>query len=403
MDAIELLIIGAGVLVWSALSGRIERGVITAPMAFTAFGFAVGPAAADLVNLNMAEGGLHLLAEATLALVLFTDAARINVRQLARDHVAPLRMLLIALPLTILFGAVVGAWLFDGWILWEAALLAAILAPTDAALGQAVVSNTSVPTRIRQALTVESGLNDGLALPVVLVLAAVASGMGGMAPERPLSSWITFAALQVTLGPLAGVLVGVSLGRVIDWCLTRHWMDDAYEGAAVLAVPLIAYLSADLIGGNGFIAAFVAGAAFGAVVGRRCSFLFEFMENEGRLLVLLTFFLFGGALIAEHIDHISWVTVVYTAFSLTVIRVAPIMLSLTGAGFSIETQLFLGWFGPRGLASILFALLVLEHSLLPHAEELMATIVFTVLASIILHGVTAAPWASRYGRRLSGE
>lgn len=399
MDALGLLIIGGGVLVWSALSGRIERGVLTAPMAFTAFGFAVGPAAADLVNLDMAQGGLHLLAEATLALVLFTDAARINVRQLAKDHVAPLRMLLIALPLTILLGAVVGAWLFGGWMFWEAALLAAILAPTDAALGQAVVSNPSVPARIRQALNVESGLNDGLALPAVLVLAAIASGMGGMAPDRSLSSWVTFAALQVTLGPLAGLIIGVGLGRVIDWCLTRGWMDEAYEGAAVLAIPLTAYLSADLIGGNGFIAAFVAGAAFGAVVGERCSFLFEFMENEGRLLVLLTFFLFGGALIGEHLEHISWTTLGYTALSLTVIRMAPIMLSLTGAGFSMETKMFLGWFGPRGLASILFALLVLEHSLLPHREEIMATIVLTVLASIIVHGVTAAPWASSYGRR----
>lgn len=395
MEKFEFVIIAAAVLSYSFVSGRLSNTWITAPMVFAVFGLLVGDAGFGWVSLQVSHGAIHLLAEITLVLVLFSDAARIDLRLLIRDHSLPTRMLAIGMPLTIAAGTAVALALPLGLDLVHAALLAAILAPTDAALGQSVVSNPAVPVRIRQALNVESGLNDGIAVPVVVLLAALAVASEGT--QTSYADFATFGGLQVTLGPLVGIAVGTFGGRLMDAAAGRGWMSMAFEGPAILAAAGLAFAGADLVGGNGFIAAFVAGLCFGFVIGDRCKFILEFAESEGQLLTLITFLVFGAIMLPELLHGLTWPMFGYALLSLTLIRLIPVALSLMGTGVSPATTLFLGWFGPRGLASILFALLIVEQLGTAQAHTIMLVTILTVAMSIIAHGITAAPAARRYG------
>ena len=395
MNPVAVLTTALALLAFGLLSRRIEGSILTGPMLFAAFGFAVGPDGVGLVPMEVTNEGLHLLAEITLILVLFSDAANLNLRQLRRDHNLPLRMLTISLPLSIVMGAVLALGLLTGFSIWEALLLAAILAPTDAALGQAVITNPAVPVRIRQTLNVESGLNDGIAFPFVLVFATVAT----MADTgEQISDWILFAFMQVGLGPLAGIAVGFVGAQLVAYCNRAGWMSQTAEGIVALALAFAAYQAAELIGGNGFISAFAAGLSFGNTLGRHCKFLFEFADAEGQFLILLTFMAFGSAMIPMALPDFNGVYLLYAALTLTVIRMLPVSLALLGTGISPVTSGFLGWFGPRGLASVLYVLVVLEGAEMPHKHEIFVICTLTILLSIVLHGVTAVPAARWYGR-----
>jgi len=398
MNIAALAIIAAGVMAFALFSRRLENAPLTSPMLFTAAGLLLGHAGLGLANFEIGHGFVHGLAELTLILVLFSDAARIELTMLGRDHNLPLRLLLIGMPATIVLGTALALALPLGLTLWEAALLAAILAPTDAALGQSVVSSPVVPARIRQALNVESGLNDGIALPLVLVFAAcagaAASGGGG---ATAVEDWLLFGALQVTLGPATGAAIGWLGASLIDVAVNRRWIAHSFQGPAILATALLAFAAAELIGGNGFIAAFVAGLLFGFRVRGHCRFIFEFAESEGQVLVLLTFLVFGAAILPEALHQLDWAVVLYAVLSLTVVRMLPVAVALSGSGVRPATVLFLGWFGPRGLASILFALFVLERLDTPGAGTVLVVTLVTASLSIVAHGVSAAPLARRYG------
>jgi NhaP-type Na+/H+ or K+/H+ antiporter len=399
MDLLTIAIVAAALLAFSLVSGRVQGTIVTAPLVFILFGLAIGPGGFGVASIDPGHSAIHFIAELTLILVLFTDAARIDLARVKRDHNLPVRMLVIGLPLAVIAGAAIATQLFPHFTLWEAALLGALLAPTDAALGQSVVSAEAVPIRIRQAINVESGLNDGIALPAVLLLAALASSAAGTTGA---GEWIRFGLLQVTLGPIVGIGVGFLGARLLDLAAERGWATNAFQGIGILALAVFTYVAAELIGGNGFIAAFVGGIAFGNNLRHPCEFLFEFMETEGQLLMLITFLVFGAVLLPEGLAHANPTIVIYAVLSLTVIRMIPIALSLIGSGVRLPTKLFLGWFGPRGLASILFVLLILEESAVPHRDELLVITVITVALSALLHGVTAAPFAKYFGQ-LAGQ
>jgi len=396
MEPFSLAVVAAVFLLYAMVSGKLEGTVLTAPLIFAAFGLLLGPAGFDVVAIEREHSFLHVVAELTLILVLFADAARIDLKRVREDHNLPLRMLVAGLPLAIGLGALIAAVLFPGFSLWEAALLAALLAPTDAALGQAVVSNPVVPARMRQAINIESGLNDGIALPAVLMFAALAGAAHGADESR---DWVQFGLLQVTLGPLVGIAIGFVGARLIDRAAESGWISASFQGIAILALAGLCYVLSEAIGGNGFIAAFVGGMVFGNSIRNECSFLFEFMETEGQLLMLITFLAFGAVLLPEGIAHIEPLHFVYAVLSLSVIRMLPIAISLLGSGVRIPSYLFLGWFGPRGLASILFVLLILEEAELTHQPQILSITVITVALSILLHGVSAAPLANAYGSR----
>ncbi|MBT8436924.1 MAG: cation:proton antiporter [Gammaproteobacteria bacterium] len=396
MDIQSLAIIAAGLLLFSLISGRLRNTIITAPLVFVGFGWVVGSGGAGVAHIDPGHGLIHFIAECTLILVLFTDAARIKLGDVRHDHNLPQRMLVIGLPLTMLCGALIAVWLFPAFSLWEAALLAALLAPTDAALGQSVVSARAVPARIRQAINIESGLNDGIALPLVLLFASLAGAAHGASSDT--SMWVQFGLMQLVLGPIVGIIIGAIGAFALDRAVVRGWMGDSYQGIAILALAILTYVAAELIGGNGFIAVFVGGMVFGNRLQNACTFLFEFMETEGQLLMLITFLVFGAVMLPQALEQAGMVHLVYALLSLTVIRMLPILLSLVGTGVHLPTQLFLGWFGPRGLASVLFLLLILEQSELAHRDEIFTVTVLTVALSALLHGISAAPLANAYAR-----
>ena len=394
MEPEALFAVAAMILAFGAMSRRAEQWPLTPPMFFIAAGCLVSAHGLGVLELDVSSAMVHGLAEITLVVVLFTDASRIDLACLRREDGLPIRLLGIGLPLTILFGTAVGVVMLPGFGWLEAALLAAILAPTDAALGQAVVSNPLVPVRVRQTLNVESGLNDGIALPVVLVLAALAGATDGEAQDA--GEWLRFAVLAVTLGPAVGVAVGWAGGRWLEWGVAAGWINTPFERLSSLGLALLAFAGAELVGGNGFIAAFVAGLTLGNVARNVCETLYQFGETEGQLLTLLVFVAFGAVMVPDAIAHITPLHVGYVLLSLTVIRMLPVAISLMGTGLRLPSVAFVGWFGPRGLASILFALVVVEEGRLGAGEELQAIVTLTVFASAMLHGMTAYPLARRF-------
>ena len=396
MDSHTVAVIAFLILSFGLVSARLRTSVITPPMVFVTFGLIVSQPTLGLVKLDADNEVIRVLAELTLILVLFTDAARINLGALRRDYHLPLRLLGIGLPLTIIFGAFLATALFSSLTLWEAAVVAAILAPTDAALGQAVVNSPRVPVRIRQALNVESGLNDGLALPIVLILLARA-GMVGEAGTSVF--WVTFTAKQLIFGPLIGVGVGYVGGYLVDLGSRTKWMNHTFQQLAALSLSLLAFTLAELVGGNGFIAAFSAGLTIGNASRAICGCLYEFAETEGQLFSLLVFMIFGGVVVWPMLAQLNWALLLYGVLSLALVRVVAVALSLLGAGLQRETFLILGWFGPRGLASIVFGLLALERVTISGRDEIFTIVIATVLISIFAHGLTAVPGARWYARR----
>lgn len=397
MSEANLLLILLGIAIFSLFSGPISRGSLTPPMVFAALGLVMSPVGFGWIDLALDNQVIHIVAEVTLILVLFTDAARIDLRHLRSDHDLPLRMLLVGMPLTILVGMLTALVILPELLLIEALVLAVILAPTDAALGQAVVSSPKVPERIRQTLNVESGLNDGIALPALLFVISFAAGVHGNEQE---TAWFSFVAQQLILGPLVGALIGWAGASAINQAIERGFLTHEFCNIYLLSLAFIAYLAADQIGGNGFIAAFIAGVATGNTLKHVNEEIYEFAESEGQLLNLIIFFLFGVALLPQVWNHLNWEMFIYALLSLTLVRMLPVFVSLIGKHLRWETNLFLGWFGPRGLASILFVLLVLDHAQLTHASLVFDTVILTVTMSIILHGLTALPGVSAYAAAL---
>jgi len=396
MNPSTIAIIAIAVLAFGLISARLQRSVVTPPMVFVLLGLLIGPQFLGLVSLNVEHGFIHILLELTLVLILFTDAARIDLRCLYREHNLPIRLLVVGMPLTLLAGAFTASFLFPAFTFLEAAILAAVLTPTDAALGQVVVENKSVPVRIRQALNVESGLNDGIALPIILILVSFsAMGVGSETAH-----WIQFTAQQLILGPIVGVLVGYAGGKSIEFVARREWITHTFEDLSTIALSLIAFSVAEVIGGNGFIAAFCAGLTLGNATRSLCTCLYDFAQAEGQLLSLLTFLIFGAVLLPLALHYFSWSVMLYSVLSLTLIRMIPVLISLMGLKLRADSLFYLSWFGPRGIASILFGLIVLEASNIPIKEELMSIVVLTVFISVIVHGVTAYPLSKWYGQRM---
>lgn len=379
------------------LANRIANSVITAPMVFLGFGALL--AGLGMVPEEGSERALHLVTEIALIILLFFDAAQIDQRALLRRNVWPRRMLAIGMPLGFLIGTALAWLLLPEWPLALTALAAAILLPTDAALGQPVITNEAVPDRPRRALTVESGLNDGLALPLVFLMAALAAP-GGMDPG---GGWLLFGLKQVTLGPLTGGAIGTIGGLALLWAKRTKSTADIYEGIGALALAAFAYLTAAMIGGNGFISAFVAGLGFGAVVRGRCAFVYEFTESEGQLLSWTAFLLLGAVLVPQAVAGLTPGSLAFILACLLIVRPLAIWLSLIGTDAKPVTRIFLGWFGPRGLATALFALLVFEQLEPESGEYILHLAVNAVWISAILHGVSAAPAARWYARRLGRD
>jgi len=334
------------------------------------------------------------IAQITLILVLFLDASTLDLKALLKDRQLPMRLLFIGLPLTMVLGALFAVWLFPGINIWWLVLLAVILSPTDAALGLAVVTSKIVPLKIRQTINVESGLNDGLALPPLLICMAVLSGVS--AEESQTSYWVMFTIKQFIYGPLIGGLIGWVGGYLVDEASKRGWMNPTFQRLTCITVALLAFSLAEMVGGNGFIAAFFAGMFLGTrteVIRER---IHEFGEATGQALVGFIFLLLGLFAIPLSFPYWTLSSLVYALLSLTLIRMLPVAISLLGTGLSPGTIGFIGWFGPRGIASVLYLFMVLIEFGPKGNETVVSVITLTVLLSVFLHGITAVPFSGYF-------
>jgi len=392
----QLIILAAIIILLFGLFSKVaERSVITAPMVFVSIGLLLGPLGFSLIHVEIDAEGIQVLAEITLVIILFVDASLIkltNIKQ--RLQGLPARLLLLGLPLTMILGAIVAIGLYPSVDIWLLVMLALILSPTDAALGQAVVKSSTVPENIRDSISAESGLNDGISLPPIFVcLAVIASGLGHISPQ---DHWLSFMAMQLTLGPLIGGAVGYIGGKLIELSHQRDLMDTVFQRLTCLSLAILAYASAEFLEVNGFISAFCAGLFLGVKNIKLRKRIQEFGETEGQMLTLFVFVILGLIIIPKFSAYWDLTALVYAVLSLTLIRIIPVFVCLIGSGLDNYSKFFIAWFGPRGIASILYLLIAIDQIGQTGHEQILAIIVLTVLLSIFAHGMTAVGMSKRF-------
>jgi NhaP-type Na+/H+ or K+/H+ antiporter len=393
---IELAVLALFIFSYSLVAGRVERAAASGPIVFVIAGLLMGPLGLGWFDGSVSNTGLRVLADLTLALILFIDAANADLGVLKRQFRLPSRMLLFGLPGVIFLGTLTAALLFDTLSLFEAAILGTMLAATDAALGKAVVTNKAVPTQVREGLNIESGLNDGLCVPILFVFIALAIGSGAEGGST------TFALKLVAEELGIGLVVGLGLTAIgtwaFRWCRDKGWVTEIWKQVTVVALAIACFSVAQSLHGSGYIAAFTGGLLFGFKARDATHRLVLAAEGTGETLALMTWFVFGAAVIGQSVEYFTWEMLVYALLSLTVIRMLPIYLSLSGTGESAASKLFLGWFGPRGLASIVFAIIVINKGV-PEGKFIAMVVVLTVFLSLVAHGVSANPLARLLGQK----
>jgi len=396
----NLAIICAFVLVYSMISGGLDRTPVNGAVVYTAFGLAFGPLGLGFLNLNVNAELLRTLAEITLALVLFTDAANANLGVLKKSIVLPKRLLLIGLPLTILLGFGFGVLIFGDLTLLEVAILATLLAPTDAALGKAVVTNEAVPVNIRESLNVESGLNDGICVPILFMFLALATGEAG--DGRPMILAMKLVVEEIGIGVVVGVGLTFVGSLLLRQAAKRGWVTETWKQLPVASLAVACFAVAQWLGGSGFIAAFAGGLLFNRMAKNHKHQLLLAAEGTGDTMALFTWVVFGSAVIGKTIGLLSWQVFLYALLSLTVIRMLPVFLALAGTDLRTDEKLFVGWFGPRGLASIVFGVIVLNKQI-PGGDTITIIAVCTIMLSVLTHGLSANGLVALLAARIRGD
>ena len=406
MSARDLAIAAAAIIMWLLISKRAEQVNISAALALVVMGVVLANGPWAVIDVDLREEAIKVLAEATLALVLFGDASRVNVRRLRNDMAVPVRLLTIGLPLTILLGIGISTLVVPNTGFWVAAAIAVIVAPTDAALGAPILVNERIPASIRRALNVESGLNDGIATPFVnLFLAAALAGSLGQ------GDGVRTAVAHLAVGAVFGIAIGAGGGLLIRYASRAGLMLKGAQPLAVLGLAGLAYVGALPLHGNGFISAFVAGMAFGACIrnpeaedaeGNGSDGSDETTEFTGEVaegLTMLVWFAFGSTLLVPAIRGAQWGDFLFAALALTVVRMVPVAIALAGTGLDRATVAIVGWFGPRGLASVVFTLIALDELDAADGQRVLSVVSITVALSVLAHGVSASPLARLYGQR----
>lgn len=388
-----LLLLAITLFGYGLLARKIDQADITAPMIFTLAGVLCGPLGLTWIHTDISDPAIMMIAEFTLVVVLFTDASQIRRKHLTQFERYPIRLLAIGLPLTIFCGTLAAFALFD--LPWSLAVaLAIILTPTDAALAQSIVDKTEINRNLRHSISVESGLNDGIALPLLLMVLALLKADGDVKLDS--LYWAEYISLQLIFGTLSGIAIGRLGSYLINLASNSHWISPMYQRLSSISLAIIAYSSAEMLHGNGFIAVFLAGLLMQTKHKIVISRIKEFGEAEGQLLTLVVFFIFGAIFVPLAWQHISVNVVFYALLSLSLVRMIPVAISLLGTDLTAKEQLFLAWFGPRGIASILYLLLMLQQlnfQITRQAEQqIFATVVVTVLLSIIIHGASTSIW-----------
>jgi len=391
----NLALLAAFLLTYSIFAGRFESRLLNGPLMFMLAGLVLGPAFLGILQPRIDRDGLRFLAELTLAIVLFSDAANADLKVLRANEGLPLRLLMIGLPLTIAGGWLVGVWLFPQVPPLEMAILATLLAPTDAALGKAVVSNPKVPAAVREGLNVESGLNDGICVPVLLMFLAL---LIEQTTQSPVSLALELVIEELGIGAFTGITLTFIASQLQRYSGKHQWQTPMWSQLTLPGLAILCFATAQALGGSGFIAAFVGGLLASFLFTEQKHQILKASEEFASLLSVITWVIFGALVIPWAWSSLTLNIWLYSVLSLTVIRILPVLISLVGTRFDFETRLFIGWFGPRGLASIVFAVMILA-SPLQASRTVVATAVCTVLLSVLLHGLSANPWVARLASR----
>jgi NhaP-type Na+/H+ or K+/H+ antiporter len=387
---ISLVILSYGL--FSKLLGRYN---ISGPMVFTAVGMILSPLLLGTHPIHVNAEAVQIVAEITLIIVLFSDASALNLTQLKANWRLPTRLLFVAMPITIVIATLTGIYFFPNESLLYVLLLALILAPTDAALGKIVVSDERIPSTVRNTINVESGLNDGIVFPVLLtVLAMISTGA-----DTAQSGWMGYIAQQIFVGAVAGAFVGWSGAALMVKALKKGWMEHQYSNLAPIALAIFSFYFAEHFGGNGYISAFFSGLFLGNTSEVLREHVESFAESEGELFIMVSFLIFGLVFIPATIDYWNLKALAFALLSLTVLRMVPVMLGFGFFKIDLATRLFYGWFGPRGIASILYILVAVgELGDIKGHEPVFAVASLTIFLSIILHGLSAQPLAVLYSK-----
>lgn len=388
------------IFVYGLFSKISDKSPITAPMFFVFMGILLGPYGFNLFHLEIKGDLINKVTEITLVLILFVDASTISLNKLIEDNSVPRNLLLIGLPLTMIFGSLLGYFMYPDIDIWVLILMALILSPTDAALGQAVVKSVNVPEKIRRWISVESGLNDGISLPPIFACLAIIAAETAVGPASE-HRWVLFLLQQIFFGLIVGALVGFIGGYFVHKCSELNWMNHTFQRLVSFSLALLCFALAELIHGNGFIAAFAGGLFLGFSTKSKeiKERIQEFGEAEGQQLILFVFLIFSMVMIPVAAQYWDMKSLIYAILSLSVIRMVPVAISLIGKNIDIYTILFIGWFGPRGIASVLYLLLVVRTIGLEGYEYILSTIVLTILISIFVHGATAVPLSNYYKKQ----
>jgi NhaP-type Na+/H+ or K+/H+ antiporter len=395
MNYNDIAILAVFICIYSAAAGGFERTLFGGAFIFISFGLFFGAYGLGFLELDVEAENLRLIAELALALVLFVDASKADLRVLSGSFRIPGRLILLALPLIILLGFGVGWTLFASLTILEVAILATMLAPTDAALGKAVVTNEDVPEEIREGLNIESGLNDGVCVPFFLAFLTLAINQESGQSINALIA--TFIVQEIGIGAVVGIVLSFLVANLLRYCLDRNWISPSWSQVPVVALAVACFAVAQALHGSGFIAAFVGGLVFGTISKEQNDRLVHAAEGTGDTIALITWIVFGATVIGRTADAFTWQVVVYAICSLTVIRMVPVFLAMTGLGLRTSEKIFVGWFGPRGLASVVFAVMIFNSGI-PGADTIVATAVCTVLFSVLAHGASAIPLISLLSR-----
>jgi NhaP-type Na+/H+ or K+/H+ antiporter len=396
-DTLIIFIIALIVLLYGIFSKSLENLNISGPMVFMFFGIVSSPLVLNIAHLDINDDIVKTIAEIALIIVLFSDSSTINIKKFKNQWKIPMRLLLIGLPLTIIFSTYAGTFFFANENLINILLLALILAPTDAALGKAVVSDSTVPLKIRSAINVESGLNDGIVFPMLITVILLIVGHKELGDD---SSWLSYLLTQIVLGFIIGAFNGYIGAKLLTKAVENNWIKKSYKNLSPISLAILSFYFAEYFGGNGFISAFVAGVFFGSFSKVIDIETEAFLEGSGEIFILTSFFVFGLTFIPATIAYVDASVIAYALLSLTLFRMLPVALSLSGLNISLSTKLFIGWFGPRGIASILYIMIVAHMIIdIQGHEKLYATTTLTIFLSIILHGLSAKILVALYTKK----
>ena len=382
--ALAVLVLG-----YALISQRVERNYLAPALIFLILGITLGPFGFHLLDAGPRTEGYTVLAQLALTMILFVQAAKISPDRIGAQRVLSIRLLVIGFPLTLLLGALTAVLVLPVLPWWEAVCLAAIVAPTEVALIDALLEDRRIPEPLRHAMSVETGLYDGLALAALLLALAFAS----QRTDPSAGHWAWFIFSTEILSLLIGVLVGGLGGLLVKWSRRRSWISDTWAQLAMLALAFICFQLGEWTHASGFVAAFTGGLAFSFASRRKAA---EEMPTQvpdaaAQLLELMVFAMFGAFAVVDGWRHADWRVVLFAVLALLAVRIVAVLVALIGTGLPTPQRLFVGWFGPRGIGTVVLGLLVIDRGEIENADLIAIVVVVTVTLSLILHSLTARP------------